>query len=93
MYNFTSQWSVAEARQHFSDLVAAAEGEPQLIYRRKQLAAVVIDPQLFDRFARWLATEQRRTVADAFADLRVIVDSTGWSLGPAAANPDKRSRD
>jgi len=88
MYNFTAQWSVAEARKHFSDLVKAAENEPQLVFRRKELAAVVIDPGLFDRFAKWLAAEQERSVADAFADLRVIVDSTGWSLGPGTGAKD-----
>jgi prevent-host-death family protein len=93
MYNFTSQWSVAEARKHFSDLVNAAADEPQLVYRRKQLAAVVIDPRLFERFSEWLARDQQRSVADAFADLRVIVDSTGWSLGPGKGPAGTGSRD
>jgi PHD/YefM family antitoxin component YafN of YafNO toxin-antitoxin module len=84
MYNFTCQWSIAEARQQFSVLIEAAAREPQLVFKRKQLAAVVIDPKLFERFAAWLAADLERTVAEAFADLRVIVDATGWSLGPGA---------
>jgi antitoxin Phd len=50
MYNWTmSIVSIADARNHFSDVIARAKGEAVFIERRGQRAAVVISPEQYER--------------------------------------------
>jgi antitoxin Phd len=44
-----SKVSVADARNHFSDVIARSKGEAVFIERRGQRAAVVISPERYER--------------------------------------------
>lgn len=46
---FMSNMSVADARKHFSDVIARSETEAVFIERRGQSAAVVISPSYYER--------------------------------------------
>lgn len=47
-----SNWSIRDAKDRMSELVAAAQGSPQIITRRGRCAAVVLSQQEFDRLRR-----------------------------------------
>jgi len=50
MYNWNmSTISVADARNHFADVIAHAKGEAVFIERRGKRAAVVISPEQYER--------------------------------------------
>ncbi|MEM8505790.1 MAG: hypothetical protein AAF716_21885 [Cyanobacteria bacterium P01_D01_bin.1] len=40
-------WRIAQAKQRFSELMQAASTKPQLIYKRNQLIAFVVEADLF----------------------------------------------
>jgi len=47
-----SEWSIRDAKDRLSELVEAAQDEPQIITRRGRRAAVVLSEQEFDRLRR-----------------------------------------
>jgi prevent-host-death family protein len=47
-----SEWSIREARDHLSELVAAAQDVPQIINRRGRTAAIVLSEREFKRLQR-----------------------------------------
>jgi prevent-host-death family protein len=48
-----AQWQTADAKQRFTDLVAAANGEgPQVVMRHKDPVAVVLSPEDYRRLVR-----------------------------------------
>jgi PHD/YefM family antitoxin component YafN of YafNO toxin-antitoxin module len=73
-------WKVAEAKQKLSDIVRQAAREPQLIYNRDRLVAAIVDAQTFAAFQAWCEQNERRSLADAFAELRQIADEEHYSL-------------
>lgn len=67
-----NQWTVANARQHFSALLAACHAGIQPIYRRQQLVAAVIDANTYQRLQQ---QQQRPSLAQAFQTLRHLSDA------------------
>ena len=74
------RWKIAEAKQKFSQLLKNAHTSPQLIFNRDRLVAAVVDAERFEAFETWAKVVQRRTLADAFAELRAICSEEGYSL-------------
>jgi prevent-host-death family protein len=73
-------WSVAEAKQQLSEVLRRANARPQTITKRSRDIAVVIDIQEFREFERWKRSGRRKTVADAFAELRLVAATPGPAL-------------
>ena len=73
-------WKVAEAKQKFSDVVRRAAKEPQLIYNRDRLVAVVIDAESFDEFKTWQKHVSQASLADAFDELRRVAKEERYKL-------------
>jgi antitoxin (DNA-binding transcriptional repressor) of toxin-antitoxin stability system len=73
-------WNIAEAKQKFSEVVRAAEGEPQWIYNRDKLVAAVVPPETLQEFLEWKTCRQRPTMAEALAKLRRICEEESYSL-------------
>ncbi len=76
-------WSIAQAKQRFSDLVRQTAEGPQLVYNRRRLVAAVIDAEQYRAFKEWSERAAGRTLADEFADLRRILAEEDWTLAPA----------
>ncbi|REJ85086.1 MAG: prevent-host-death protein [Acidobacteria bacterium] len=74
-------WKIAEAKKHLSRLVAAAQRQPQRLYRRDELVAVVVAPEEFLRFEAWQARE-RRSVGELTAEIREIAAEESYELPP-----------
>lgn len=46
-------WNIADAKQKFSELIQAAENEPQWIYNRDRLVAAVVPAEALQEFLAW----------------------------------------
>jgi prevent-host-death family protein len=73
-------WKIAEAKQKFSELVKAAEDEPQWIYNRDKLVAAVVPAENLREFLDWRRQKQERTLGDAFEELRRICNEEDYAL-------------
>ena len=81
-------WSVAEAKQQLSEVLRRASARPQTITKRAREIAVVIDVQEFREFQRWKRSGRKKTVAEAFAELRLV----SATPGPALEAPPRGDR-
>lgn len=65
-------WLTGEAKQQFSEVLRQCEAEPQKIYRRDRLVAAVISAETFEEFERWREARRRRTLGEAFDEVRKL---------------------
>ncbi len=73
-------WKIAEAKQKFSELVKAAEAEPQWIYNRDRLVAAMVPAESLSEFLNWRRRTQSETLGGAFAKLRRICEEEDYTL-------------
>src|SRR5262245_35149743 len=74
------KWSVAKARQKFSDLLHQAANEPQEIYNRDRLVATVLGPASFREMSESVQRGSRRTLKESFAEMRKVLAEEGYRL-------------
>ena len=73
-------WKVAEAKQRLSEVIRAAEDEPQWLYNRDRLVAAVVEPHILQDFLAWRERQQRPSVGEAFSELRRILAEEGYTV-------------
>jgi prevent-host-death family protein len=73
-------WSIAQAKQRFSEIIRRAAEGPQLIYNRKRLVAAVIDAEDYRAFKEWSERAAGRTLAEELAELRQIMQEESYEL-------------
>ncbi len=73
-------WKIEQAQQQLSQLIGDAIEEPQLIYNQDRLVAAVVEPELFQEFLEWKHQHHKRSLADAFTELRQICVEEDYSL-------------
>ncbi|HKV08020.1 MAG TPA: type II toxin-antitoxin system Phd/YefM family antitoxin [Thermoanaerobaculia bacterium] len=73
-------WKIADAKQKFSELVKAAEEEPQWIYNRDKLVAAMVPAETLKEFLDWRQSREERSLAEAFEDLRRICEEENLTL-------------
>jgi prevent-host-death family protein len=73
-------WKISEAKQKLSEIIKAAQEEPQWIYNRDKLVAAVVPAETLKEFLGWRHANEERTVGDAFAELRRICDEEDYTL-------------
>lgn len=66
-------WSIAQAKQSFSEVVRLSVQEPQQIYNRNQWVAAVVGAEDMAAFEAWRRQSARRSLADEFAELRQLM--------------------
>ena len=80
-------WTIATAREHLPELVGLAAHEPQRVYRRDRLVAVVVSPELADQVEQI----SRPSLATKLAELQRLCAEDGFELTAPArrdrANP------
>jgi hypothetical protein len=84
-----NHWLTGEAKQQFSEVLRRSEAEPQKIFRRDRLVAAVISAKAFEEFERWAESQQRRTLEDAFGEVRELCARYDYELDTG----DRRDRD
>ena len=73
------EWTIAEARQRFSQLVKDAHQEPQVITNRNRPVAAVLDAETFMKFQEW-RQQCRRSLFDSLQDLGRICQEENYEL-------------
>ena len=73
-------WKVAEAKQKFSELVKAAQDEPQWIYNRERLVAAMVPAETLKEYLDWRHRNDGRTVGAAFAELRSLCEEEDYTV-------------
>jgi hypothetical protein len=74
------KWSIARAREQFSELLRKAANEPQEIYNRDRLVAAVLGPDSFRELSECMKKTARRTVNESFAEMRKVMAEEGYKL-------------
>jgi prevent-host-death family protein len=74
-------WNIAQAKQHFSDVVKQAATEPQIIYNRNTPVAVMIAAEDLAEYKTWKEQQRPQTLADSFAELRQLMIDAGFVDG------------
>jgi hypothetical protein len=69
-------WTIATARQHLPEVVGRAAREPQLVYRRDKLVAVVVSPDLADQAVNL----RRPSLAVKLAELQRLCTEESYEL-------------
>ena len=67
------EWTIAQARQNFSQLVKDAHQEPQVITNRNRPVAAVLDAETYLKFKEW-RQQRRRSLFDSLQDLGRICE-------------------
>jgi|JI6StandDraft_1071083.scaffolds.fasta_scaffold89740_2 prevent-host-death family protein len=71
-------WNIAQAKQHFSDVVKQAATEPQIIYNRNTPVAAMIAGQDLAEYQAWKEEQKPRpSLYESFAELRKIMEEEG----------------
>jgi hypothetical protein len=81
-------WTIADARRRFAELLDRAKRSPQPIYRRKQLVGVVVSPEEAERLASMRSQAGRESMMYALARLREICAEENYVLRA----PKRRNR-
>ncbi len=77
----TVDWTIAEARRRFADLLSEARRSPQPIYRRNQLVGAVIGPEeLAILECRPADKSGSESIASSLAELRQISAAEKYAL-------------
>ena len=75
-----SKWGTGEAKQRFSEVLRRSAEEPQLIYSRDRLVAVVVSAADYAELERARESRQRQTLAERFAEVRDICARYDYEL-------------
>ena len=73
-------WDIADAKQKFSEVIRAAEEEPQWLYDRDRLVAAVVGPEILQEFLAWRERSRRPSLGEAFSELRKLCSEGGYTL-------------
>lgn len=71
------QWSVAQAKQQFSEVVRLAAGEPQTICKRTTPVAVVLGSAEFEAFRQWKEQQRGHPLMGSLERLRAELEAAG----------------
>lgn len=74
-------WNIAQAKQHFSDVVKQAATEPQIIYNRNTPVAALITAEELADYRAWRDSRKRPTLLDSFTELRQLLIDAGFEDG------------
>ncbi|RZI96934.1 MAG: type II toxin-antitoxin system prevent-host-death family antitoxin [Variovorax sp.] len=78
-------WSIAQAKQQFSEVVRLAAEEPQAIYNRATPVAMIVGTQDYEAFKQWQATQGGNPLLQSMNRLRDALAeaaSDGLALEP-----------
>ena len=73
-------WNIAQAKQHFSDVVKQSADEPQLLYNRDRRVAAVINAEQFSSFQTWRQRQNMKPLGEAFAEPRQLMREENHEL-------------
>ncbi|MFW5771033.1 MAG: type II toxin-antitoxin system prevent-host-death family antitoxin [Spirochaetota bacterium] len=73
-------WKIAEAKKKFSEMIHRVHDEPQVIYNRDTIVAVVIDPEEYEEYRSFKESREKKSLASAFEELRSICGDESYEI-------------
>ena len=73
-------WTIEEAQQKLTELIDAANVEPQIIYEQEKPVAAIVEAELFKEFLTWHQQRQKLSLDEAFAELRQLCRQENYSF-------------
>lgn len=70
-------WSIAQAKQQFSEVVRLAAEEPQAIYNRATPVAMIVGTHDYEAFRQWQVSQGVNPLVDSLARLREALGVAG----------------
>jgi len=67
-----NEWSISQAKENFSRIIASSEEAPQIIRRRGKPVSAVIPIQLFNELMSLRGKAKRPTIAELLEELKGI---------------------
>lgn len=64
------KWTIAKAKNKFSELIRNAQKEPQLVYNRDKLIAAIISAEEYNEIQSIKVKEQKKTLLDFFNEFK-----------------------
>ncbi len=80
-------WTIAQAKQRFSEVVKAAAEEPQAIYNRATPVAVVLNTAEFEQFRQWKSRQGSNPLLASLVQLRAALGVGGFDGIEIEARP------
>lgn len=74
------KWTVARAKERFSEVLREAQQGPQPIFNRDRLVAFVVESADYEAFEAWRRRQQAGSLADAFRELRELCREEDYRL-------------
>lgn len=74
------RWKIAEAKTKFSDLLRKAEKEPQFIYNRDKMVAVVMSSEEYYEFEKIKETESGRSLTSALNEFSSLCAEESYTF-------------
>ncbi|QXL83235.1 type II toxin-antitoxin system prevent-host-death family antitoxin [Comamonas sp. NLF-1-9] len=74
-------WTIANAKQQFSEVVRLTAEEPQAIYNRNKPVAVMISAAEYEEFKRWQQEKKQPTLVELFDEIRAALIADGFENG------------
>ena len=65
-------WKLSEAKAHFSEVVASAKAEPQIITSRQKPVAVLVDFDGFEELQALKSAAERPSITELLCELKGI---------------------
>ena len=87
MYGVCMNWTVADARARFAEVIRTSAEAPQRVFNRDRVVAVVVDPVEYAAFAAWRSAGARSTLGDALMEVRDICGEDGYELAAPERTP------
>lgn len=72
------KWKIADAKKNFSELIRKSEKEPQLIYNRDKMVAVVLSREEFESLEQIKACAPDRNLSSAFNEFSSICSEESY---------------
>ena len=73
-------WTIEEAQQKLTELIDAANVEPQIIYEQEKPVAAIVEAELFQEFLTWHKKRPKPSLNEAFAELRQLCIQENYDL-------------
>ena len=70
-----NEWSISQAKEHFSRIIASSEESPQIIRRRGKPVSAVIPIRLFNELMALRQEKKKPAISELLEELKAIRES------------------
>lgn len=74
------KWKIADAKTGFSSLIKKAGNEPQFIYNRDKMVAVVVSSKEYDEYKAIKESYSRRNIASVISEFSSLCSDESYTF-------------